>query len=359
VQLQEIVDACSHGLVERRPLVEAILLAAVAGEHVLVIGPPGTAKSEAARRVAIALGGHYFEYLLGKFTEPSELFGPTDLRKLKEGRLETATEGMLPEAEVAFLDEIFSGSTAILNTLLSILNERVFRRGNSLVRCPLRVCIGASNTLPQQEHLAAFADRFLLRCFVEPVSDPMLEAMLEGGLQASVLVPGSLVELDAATERARTVDHSQSRPLLAAMLRKLRAEGIVLSDRRSVRVQKLVAAAAALAGRDRAEAADMWPLVLALPTAETQAAARKALSAELDKSANASLSGLCEDASRGALARAGRLAEAGLLLLGREPSPNWTLQVEGVLREIDAGFARESLPPPLADVRQKLAAALG
>ena len=105
----DLVEQCSQGLVERRTLVEAIVLAAVAGEHVLVVGPPGTAKSEAARRVARGLGGRYFEYLLGKFSEPSELFGPVDLRKLKEGVLETATEGMLPEAEIAFLDEVFAG----------------------------------------------------------------------------------------------------------------------------------------------------------------------------------------------------------------------------------------------------------
>src|SRR5207253_11342216 len=136
-----IADA-SRGLVERGALVETIALAAVAGEHLLVIGPPGTAKSEAVRRVARATGARYFEYLVGRFTEPSEIFGPVDLRKLREGRVETETAGMLPEAEFAFLDEIFNGSTAILNTLLGILNERVFRRGHTQMKCPLRVCIG-------------------------------------------------------------------------------------------------------------------------------------------------------------------------------------------------------------------------
>ena len=90
------------GLVGREVVVELVALAAVAGEHVLIIGPPGTAKSEAVRRVAAALGGTYFEYLLGRFTEPSEVFGPIDLRKLREGRVETETAGMLPEADVAF-----------------------------------------------------------------------------------------------------------------------------------------------------------------------------------------------------------------------------------------------------------------
>src|SRR5687767_4489804 len=138
--LQDALVDAGRGLVEREAMVELVALSAVAGEHLLVIGPPGTAKSEAVRRTARALGGSYFEYLLGRFTEPSEIFGPVDLRKLREGTVETETTGMLPEAEVAFLDEIFLGSTAILNTLLGILNERVFRRGHTQLPCPLRLC---------------------------------------------------------------------------------------------------------------------------------------------------------------------------------------------------------------------------
>src|ERR1043165_8597891 len=179
--LRDAVSSASHGLVDRETLVELLVLAAVADEHGLVVGPPGTAKSEAVRRVARATGGHYFEYLLGRFTEPSEIFGPVDLHKLKDGLVETDTLGMLPEADIAFLDEIFQGSTAILNTLLGILNERVFRRGHTNVRCPLRVCVGASNSLPEDAALAAFADRFLVRCYVDPIPDPMLEQLLDSG----------------------------------------------------------------------------------------------------------------------------------------------------------------------------------
>src|SRR5688572_20295252 len=105
--LGEAVSDASRNLVDRRGLVETIALAAVAREHLLVIGPPGTAKSEAVRRIARATGGRYFEYLISRFTEPSEIFGPVDLRKLREGIVETQTSGMLPEAEIAFLDEIF------------------------------------------------------------------------------------------------------------------------------------------------------------------------------------------------------------------------------------------------------------
>src|SRR5262245_31919255 len=105
--LRDALGKAGKGLIEREALTELIGLATVAGEHLLVIGPPGTAKSTAVRRVAGALGGRYFEYLLGRFTEPSELFGPIDLRKLKEGVVEIHTSGMLPEAEFVFLDEVF------------------------------------------------------------------------------------------------------------------------------------------------------------------------------------------------------------------------------------------------------------
>jgi MoxR-like ATPase len=131
VHLRDSIRAATAGLIGRDQLAELMVLAAVAQEHLLVIGPPGTAKSAVVRRVAQAMGGNYFEYLLGRFTEPTELFGPVDLRKLREGTVETDVAGMLPEAEIAFLDEVFLGSIAILNTLLGILNERRFRRGHT------------------------------------------------------------------------------------------------------------------------------------------------------------------------------------------------------------------------------------
>src|SRR5687768_10108950 len=195
--LRNALSDAGRGLVEREAMVELVALSAVAGEHLLVIGPPGTAKSEAVRRTARALGGNYFEYLLGRFTEPSEIFGPVDLRKLREGMVVTETAGMLPEAEVAFLDEVFLGSTAILNTLLGVLNERIFRRGHTRMACPLRVCVGASNQLPQDPALAAFSDRFLLRLFLEPIADPYLETLLESGWSLPELHDGSANDLEA------------------------------------------------------------------------------------------------------------------------------------------------------------------
>ncbi|NNB90551.1 AAA domain-containing protein [Corallococcus exiguus] len=367
-EVRDALTDASRGLVEREAMVELVALSAVAGEHLLVVGPPGTAKSEAVRRTARGLGGAYFEYLLGRFTEPSEIFGPVDLRKLREGLVETETAGMLPEAEVAFLDEVFLGSTAILNTLLGLLNERTFRRGHTRMQCPLRVCVGASNALPEDDALAAFADRFLARIFVEPVPDPRLEELLEGG--ASLWADAaprvaSLQSLDVVAQAARRADLGPVRPHLAQALRTLRAAGIALSDRRAVKVQRLVAAAAALAGRTTPGVADLWPLVYAVPTKEAQALARDVLRDVLSASENLALPAAALEASAGPLARAQRIAQAGHVLLESRPVDGdvdavaaWRLKLEGVAREMDAGFAPEALPEALRALRGAVAAVL-
>lgn len=362
---EAIRDAC-RGLVEREALVETIALAAVAGEHVLVIGPPGTAKSEAARRVAAALGGTTFEYLLGRFTEPSEIFGPIDLRRLREGVVETQTRGMLPEAEIAFLDEIFLGSTAILNTLLALLNERTFRRGATTVKCPLRVCVAASNALPEEQELAAFADRFLVRAFVDPTPEPRLEELLAAGWQRERVPSGgrraSMEHVDALARAAAAADLDGVRAELAHAIRVLRRAGVSLTDRRAVRVQRLVAAAAVIAGRERPTAADLWPLVAAVPTREGQDAARDVLGDVLARSENASLPAAAEQASLGPLARARRIADAGEQAFARRPPGDdaralevWRLEIEAIAREIDATFAPDARPASIEELRSRIA----
>lgn len=360
--LRAAIQSACVGLIDREVVVEVIALAAVASEHVLVIGPPGTAKSEAVRRMASALSGQYFEYLLGRFTEPSEIFGPVNLQKLKEGIVETATDGMLPEAEIAFLDEIFLGSTAILNTLLGLLNERVFRRGHTVLRCPLRVCVGASNALPSDAALAAFADRFLLRLFVEPVSDPMLEDLLLGGRSVErrpQTAVSNMQMLDVLMQTARNMDTSPIVPSLAQCIRLLRKAGINLSDRRAVKLQRVIAAATALAGRTTPTDADLWPLIYAVPTADGQNAAREVLANVLAASESTTLAGAALDASLGPKARAVTLGAMADRLLGEEPENRaerlmWMLKLEGVARDIDAGFTKENLPPALVEVRTRL-----
>lgn len=359
-RLREVVQTATRGMVGREQLAELIVLAAVAQEHLLVIGPPGTAKSAIVRRVAGALGGRYFEYLLGRFTEPSELFGPVDLRKLREGVVETDVTGMLPEADVVFLDEVFLGSTAVLNTLLGILNERRFRRGQTVHQCPLRVCVGAANALPDDESLAAFADRFLLHLFVEPVPDNQLEALLRGGWD-SERVPtapcADLSQLGALCDAVATVAMDDARGALAAAVRQLRAAGLGLSDRRIVKAQRLVAAATVLAGRTRATEADLWPLFYVMPTQQSQLSAREALRDRLAVAAHPTLHAAVEQATLQPMSRVSRLIEAARDCLdGDQAATVKATLAEALLREIDANFATDALPSALAETRARLAA---
>jgi len=276
--------------------------------------------------------------------------------------VEIETEGMLPEAEVAFLDEVFLGSTAILNTLLGILNERTFRRGATIRSCPLRLCVGATNSLPDDFALAAFADRFLVRVFVDPVPDPSLEEMLEAGWRANTRAapaPVGMDVLDRLSARRASCDLDAVRPLIGTAVRRMRSAGIVLSDRRAVHAQALVAAAAALDGRSTATAADLWPLPLVVPTAEAQPIAREALADLLVSAESRLLPHAAEELSAGPIARARRLVAAADDLL-RSSSDSLDrdarLRAEAVLREIDAGFAPGALPSDLADVRSRLIA---
>jgi MoxR-like ATPase len=360
--VRDAIAEASKNLIERETLVELVALAAVAEEHVLIIGAPGTAKSEAVRRIAKATGGNYFEYLLGRFTEPSEIFGPVDLRKLKEGIIETEISGMLPEAEIAFLDEIFLGSTAILNTLLGILNERTFRRGHTRLKVPLRVCVGASNALPADESLAAFADRFLVRLFVAPIADPLLENLLEGGwdlAKKDFSHAAEIEDIDNLAQMTAGVDLTRVRPQIAQAVRILRGIGVNISDRRAVKMQKLIASAAILDGRTEARASDLWTIIYAVPTFEQQSLARDALHELFAETENQTLPFSAEDASLGAKAKAARLVTiAGEILQDRppqdEPQDGWKLKLEGIVREIDAGFNHETMSADLSETREKI-----
>jgi MoxR-like ATPase len=357
IQVRNSIRSATDGLVGREQLAELIVLSAVAQEHLLVVGPPGTAKSAVVRRVAQAIGGRYFEYLLGRFTEPSELFGPVDLKKLREGSVETDVTGMLPEADVAFLDEVFLGSTAILNTLLGVLNERRFRRGHTQINCPLRVCVGAANGLPEDEALAAFADRFLLHLFIEPVPDQQLEAMLAGGWQSDrrTIEPGvGMAHLDVL---CRALQHTQLdavQPILANAIRQLRQAGIQLSDRRIVRSQRLIAAAAVLAGRTHATQADLWTLLYVLPTKESQHSAREVLQELLAHSTHPNLLSAVEQATMQPMSRVGRLIESAQACVARTERAD-NSEVEALLREIDANFSDTTSPQELKVWRGKLA----
>jgi MoxR-like ATPase len=353
-QLRDLVKAATLGMVGRAQLAELMLLAAVASEHVLVVGPPGTAKSAVVRRVSQALGGRYFEYLLGRFTEPSELFGPVDLSKLRQGVVETDVTGMLPEADVAFLDEVFLGSTAILNTLLGLLNERRFRRGHTDLQVPLKLCVGATNHLPEDDALAAFADRFLLHLFIESVPDHQLEELLAGGWQIELSEAQSNHSLDALMQlrsQVREVDVAAVRSAFAHAVRALRGAGVQLSDRRIVKAQKLIAAAALLRASLQAEVCDLWPIFYVLPTAREQVLAREVLAKQLAVAHNPCLQSAVEWAAQKPISRTARLMEmAERALQSGEQNP------ASVLREIDANFGADDMPDGLRESRIQLVA---
>jgi MoxR-like ATPase len=163
-------EVLSSGLLEREVEVKLLLLAALTGEHLLLLGPPGTAKSELARRLSKVCHGTYFERLLTRFSVPEELFGPLSMKGLEEDRYQRQIDGYLPTAQVAFVDEIFKANSAILNALLTLLNERLFDNGSDRIKVPLLCLVGASNELPESEELDALYDRFLIRRTVAQVS---------------------------------------------------------------------------------------------------------------------------------------------------------------------------------------------
>ena len=351
-KIRECIKVATQGFIGRQQLAELIILAAIAKEHLLVIGPPGTAKSAVVRRMARIMDGNYFEYLLGRFTEPSELFGTVNLKKLREGSVETDTQGMLPEAEIAFLDEVFLGSTAILNTLLGILNERKFRRGHTQIDCSLKICIGASNSLPEDEGLAAFADRFLIHLFIEPITDNFIEDLLVGGWQAEfthVDSVFSLNELSEMSEHLKNVKLDRIIPFFADAIRLLRQSGIVLTDRRVVKTLKLIAAAALVNGRLEAQKQDIWPLFYVLPTKDLQQRGQEILKEFFTLSNNSQLFYATELASQQPNARLQRLVE-----LARRCLNQGDIQVESVLREIDANYTTETIPDELNQLRTQL-----
>jgi MoxR-like ATPase len=195
--LAQIENELKAELFERDEAIRAALVAIVARSHLVLLGPPGTAKSDLIKRISERFcdpsgkGLDYFVYLLTRFTTPEELFGPVSVHGLKNDTYERITDHKLPKAQIAFLDEIFKSSSAVLNILLTILNERVFDNGTKRQPVPLITLFGASNEMPQEAaDLEALWDRFLLRLEVGYLAESNFEKLLQMQVrQATPLIP--------------------------------------------------------------------------------------------------------------------------------------------------------------------------
>ncbi len=269
-RLGQLARALEERFLGKDEIVRLLLVATLAGEHAVLVGPPGTAKSALIRTFARLMQARYFEYLLTRFTEPNEIFGPVDIAAFREGRYERRTEGMLPDAEIVFLDEVFKSNSAILNSLLTLLNERRYTSGGKVVRCPLLSAFGASNEVPTDDALTAIYDRFILRIRSDNLDAYHFQDLLQKGLDhetlemenASVRPLVDAREL-ASLQRgllARTTYTEEFFSQYKGLVFQIRAEGITLSDRRVVKLLKLFAASAYLDGRAQPDASDLFVL---------------------------------------------------------------------------------------------------
>jgi MoxR-like ATPase len=259
-KLQQLRRELNDYFIERSEVVDGLLAALLSREHVLLLGPVGTAKSMLAQELCQRIdSATYFGWLLTKFSTPEELFGPISLAGLERDEFRRVTDRKLPAAHIAFLDEIFKSSSAILNSLLAILNERVFHNGTESEPVPLLTLVAASNELPEEGELLALYDRFLLRFQLGYIDDDsafldLLKLDQEPLGDTSL----SLAELDELSKAARDV-HMPEAILqdIVALRGELDRRSIEVSDRRYRKAVDILKAYAFLAGRRQVESADL------------------------------------------------------------------------------------------------------
>jgi len=258
-KLLQIETELKKSYFEREEEVHGSILALLARQHVLLLGPPGTAKSQLVEDLCGRTGGIFFSRLLTKFSTPEELFGPISLKGLEQDKYMRITTGKLPEAQIAFLDEIWKASSSILNTLLRIVNERMFDNGNgSPIRVPLQSMFGASNEMPESGQLSALDDRFLFRFVTQYIASPqnfvnMLAA--PPSPSGTLITMGELTAMQADSEKIVIPD--EVFVALVNLREILKKESIIASDRRYKQSLSLIRANAYLSGRPQASVEDL------------------------------------------------------------------------------------------------------
>lgn len=256
-KIQELRDAMNASFRERDEVVDGMLAALLSKQMLFLLGPPGTGKSAICEALCSSIGGSYFSWLLSKFSTPEELFGPVSMKGYENDEYRRVTKHKLPEASVAFLDEIFKGSSAILNTLLPVINERTFYNGSGPERIPLQVLFGASNEIPQGEELAPLWDRFVLRYVVSPMSDSAMEDLILNGLKLN-LPKLSEKELMEEQEKAQAVKLPSDIVKIILEIRKaISNEGIYVSDRKWNQIIPVIKAYAHVSGHSEVTADDL------------------------------------------------------------------------------------------------------